>query len=217
MAKRVTNSKDKMLLCARRVKECRKEKGLSQEELIQKIELLPENRGKRRNEKHLSAIECGKRILSIEYARLISKVLMVREEYLLGYDDFKTGSAQTNYQIQKWENKYHCIKFLIEDMGYRKEYTSQTRYQSMCISSEDTEQTIQKKIAFAKKGLSIMPEYDIILSDKTGRKIHLHSSEIERIYNDIEFYIKYRLEKEFDDISHYNRTEDMTGEPTSTN
>lgn len=209
MGKKVTDSKDNMLLSAQRVKECREEKSLSQEELIQKIELLPENRGKHRNEKHLSAIECGKRTLSIEYARLISKVLMVREEYLLGYDDFKTGSAQTKSQIQKWGNKHQCIKYLIEDMGYHEEYYSQTRYKSISISSEDTEQIIQKKIAFVKKSLATMPDYDMTISDKSGRKIHLCSSEISRIYDDIEFYIKYRLEKEFDDISHYVRIEDM--------
>lgn len=217
MGKKVTDSRDNMLLSAQRVKECREEKGLSQEELIQKIELLPENRGKHRNEKHLSAVECGKRALSIEYARLISKVLMVREEYLLGYDDFKTGSAQTDFRLQKWGNKYQCIKYLIEDMGYHEEYSSQIGYKSISISSEDTEQVIQKKIMFAQKVLAVMPDYNMIISDKTGRKIHLCSSEVKRIYDDIEFYIKYRLEREFDDISHYAQIEDMGKELSDTN
>lgn len=208
MDKKVTDSRDNMLLSAQRVKECRKEKGLSQEELIQRIELLPENRGKHRNEKHLSAIERGKRPLSFEYARLISKVLMVREEYLLGYDDFKTGSAQTNFEAQKWGKRYQCIKFLIENMGYKEEYSSQTCYSSIYISSEDTEQDIQKKITFAKNGLSIMPDYDMILSDNAGRKIHLRSSQLDRIYDDIESFIKFRLEREFNDVTNYKHPED---------
>lgn len=214
MDKKVTDSRDNMLLCAQRVKKCREEKGLSQEELIQKIELLPENMGKRRNEKHLSAVECGKRRLSIEYARLISKVLMVREEYLLGYDDFKTGTAQKKFKAQKWGEKYQCIKFLIENMGYKEEYSSQTCYSSICISSEDTEQDIQKKITFAKKGLSIMPDYDMTLSDNTGRKIHLSSSEITRIYDDIESFIKFRIEREFNNITNYKKLEDTESTKT---
>lgn len=86
----VTSKLNSMLLSGTRLKECRKAAGLTQTDLISKIESLPENKGKSRNEKHLSAIERGKRALSPEYANLISLVLGVRPEYLLGSDNIKT-------------------------------------------------------------------------------------------------------------------------------
>lgn len=86
----VTNTANSMLLSGTRLKECRKAAGLTQSDLIAKIEALPENKGKTRNEKHLSAIERGKRALSPEYANLISLVLEIRPEYLLGSDNIKT-------------------------------------------------------------------------------------------------------------------------------
>ena len=209
MSKNVSCSKEYMLLCGERLKKCREAAGYTQEELINKIMLLPENRGKERNEKHISSVENGRRPLSIEYARLISKVLNVREEYLLGKDDFKNGSEEAASYTQKWSERHSCIKFLIQSMGYVEEYASQLRYRQLFVSSADTNETVEKKLAFAKKGLSVYPERDVIISDEKGRRIHLMSNEVERIYDDIESFIKYRLEKEFDDITRYACEKDM--------
>lgn len=209
MSKNVSCSKEYMLLCGERLKKCREAAGYTQEELINKIMLLPENRGKERNEKHISSVENGRRPLSIEYARLISKVLNVREEYLLGKDDFKNGSEEAASYTQKWSERHSCIKFLIQSMGYVEEYASQLRYRQLFVSSADTNETIEKKLAFAKKGLSVYPERDVIISDEKGRRIHLMSNEVERICDDIESFIKYRLEKEFDDITRYACEKDM--------
>ena len=209
MSMNVSCSKEYMLLCGERLKKCREAAGYTQEELINKIMLLPENRGKEGNEKHISSVENGRRPLSIEYARLISKVLNVREEYLLGKDDFKNGSEEAASYAQKWSERHSCIKFLIQSMGYVEEYASQLRYRQLFVSSADTNETIEKKLAFAKKGLSVYPERDMIISDEKGRRIHLMSNEVERIYDDIESFIKYRLEKEFDDITRYACEKDM--------
>ena len=72
---------------------------MTQSDLISKIEDLPENKGKPRNEKHLSAIERGKRALSPEYVNLISLVLEVRPEYLLGSDNIKTFEDYFTFMI----------------------------------------------------------------------------------------------------------------------
>lgn len=95
----VINTANSMLLSGTRLKECRKAAGLTQSDLISKIEDLPENKGKPRNEKHLSAIERGKRALSPEYANLISLVLEVRPEYLLGSDNIKTFEDYFTFMI----------------------------------------------------------------------------------------------------------------------
>lgn len=90
MDKKVTDTKEFMLHCGKRVKECREAAGYTQSELATALETLPENNGKTRSEKHISAIERGSRCLSIEYAKLISKVLKVDEDYLLCKSDYKT-------------------------------------------------------------------------------------------------------------------------------
>lgn len=96
-----TQTKEEMFEAGKRVKECRLLRGLSREELIEKIELLPDNRGKNRSEKQLSYIETGVRKLSKEYAFLLSQALNIRVEYFLLKDDYKTeieriGASTTN-------------------------------------------------------------------------------------------------------------------------
>lgn len=89
MKTKVTQPTEKMLLCGKRVAECRKEMGYSQEQLIEEIIALPENNGKPRNEKQISYIESGSRTLSIEYAHLIAKVLHVNNYNSTFFDKSK--------------------------------------------------------------------------------------------------------------------------------
>ena len=49
MKTKVTQPTEKMLLCGKRVAECRKEMGYSQEQLVEEIIALPENNGKPSN------------------------------------------------------------------------------------------------------------------------------------------------------------------------
>lgn len=98
MEKKVTQNKESMLPLndtpGKRVKECRKNKRISQRELAERIENLPENNGISRNEKHISAIENDKRPLSEEYARLIAMVLNVDHGYLLCKTNYKNFHDQ---------------------------------------------------------------------------------------------------------------------------
>lgn len=208
MQKNSTISPEKMLLLGKRLQICRKAAGLTQQKLIELIESLPENNGKTRNEKHISAIERGERTLSIEYATLVSKVLRVSPEYLLGQSDYKTRLDKTNAFFAKEHKKNTCIKNLIKDMGYIETYASSTKYATIDICSIDTDIDIEERIAFAKESIEIFPEYDMILEDATGRKIHIKSNEINRIYEDIEFIIKCRIEREFNDPTRYTYPED---------
>ena len=205
-----TNSPERMLLLGKRLKECRKAAGFTQPKLVEMIESLPENNGKIRSEKHISAIERGERTLSIEYATLISKVLRVRSEYLLGYDDFQTYLDKSNAFFAKMHKKNVCIDNLIKDMGYIETYASDIRYNTIDICSVDTDKDIEERINFAKEHLDI-GERDMILGDSIGRKIHIKSNEMNRIYEDIEFMIKCRIEREFNDPSRYVYAEDAKG------
>lgn len=215
MNKKSTESAEKMLLSGKRIKECREDAGITQQKLTELIEALPENNGKTRNEKHISSLERGERSLSLEYARLISKVLRVREEYLLGNDDFKHGTDESLHKMNQFFKQEECIKYLIGSLGYREFYASETRFSNLIISSEDTEITIAQKIAFSKKVISSSPIRDVIIQDGLGRKIHIPSNEVSHIYDDICYFIKYRIEKEFDDITRYARSEDMVSKKST--
>ena len=205
-----TNSPERMLLLGKRLKECRKAAGFTQPKLVEMIESLPENNGKIRSDKHISAIERGERALSIEYATLIAKVLHVRSEYLLGYDDFQTYLDKSNAFFAKMHKKNVCIDNLIKDMGYIETYASNIRYNTIDICSVDTDKDIEERINFAKEYMDL-GELDMILEDTIGRKIHIKSNEMNRIYEDIEFMIKCRIEREFNDPSRYIYAEDAKG------
>ena len=119
MMENVTSKDELMIRCGKRVRECRKEAGFTQEKLALEISLLPENRDKPRSEKQLSYIERGKRPLSIEYARLLSKLLKVREEYLLCEDDYKTQGEILLKEYKHDERIFQYIDFLIQQNGYK--------------------------------------------------------------------------------------------------
>lgn len=203
-----TNSTEKMLLSGRRLQECRKEAQLTQQELAEKIEALPSNNGRIRSEKHISAIERGERSLSEEYAMLISEVLYVRPEYLLGEDEFKTIALKCNTYNEKEIIKQNAINFLIRNLGYTKTYASDERYMFVGIRSSDTDRDIEERLIREKEYLEEFGEREMILEDTIGRRIHIYSGEMERIYEDIEFMIKCRIEREFEDVTKYAHVED---------
>lgn len=120
MAK-VTNNYNSVFLMGERLKECRDIKGLSQEQLAEAVESLPDNHGKTRSAKHISYLENGTRAMSVEYANLLSQVLNVRPEYLLLKDNYRTEAER----ISESENR-HCGKFdlivkLLQFHGYSVE------------------------------------------------------------------------------------------------
>lgn len=88
---------------AKRLKESRKEKGLTQKELSKKANISIQ---------HLSYVECGKRRLTADLARKLAEILEVVPEYLLCEIDFK--SLQDQLRMDADYNIYMCdiiVKF----------------------------------------------------------------------------------------------------------
>lgn len=106
-----------MSRCGKRVKECREAAGYTQPELAEAIEALPENNGKTRSDKHISAVERGERRLSIEYARLISKVLKVDEDYLLCKSDHKTFQDWLGAIREEDEKMTKSVLYMLKVFG----------------------------------------------------------------------------------------------------
>jgi DNA-binding helix-turn-helix protein len=102
----------------KRLKECRTACGLSQEQLIDAVMKLPDNRGKERSEKQISYLENGTRPISVEYASLLAQVLNVRVEYLLLKDDFRTEHEMFEDGLRGLHNAYSNIVNLIKLHGY---------------------------------------------------------------------------------------------------
>ena len=65
------------------IAETRNQAGMTQKELALRTGYTPQ---------YISNIICNKRCMSLESARLFSKVLGFREEYLLGIDNYKTNT-----------------------------------------------------------------------------------------------------------------------------
>ncbi len=107
-----------MFLMGKRLKECRIACGLSQEQLIDAVMKLPDNRGKERSEKQISYLENGTRPISVEYASLLAQVLNVRVEYLLLKDDFRTEHEMFEDGLRGLHDAYSNIVNLIKLHGY---------------------------------------------------------------------------------------------------
>ena len=134
---KVTNE-EKKALSATRLRACRKEAGLTQAKLIDRI---CEIDNKSRDEKQISYIENQKRQMSPEYAHLIGEVLGIRPEYLLGEDDFKTKAAllKAPMIIAQKEGSYlnAAFQFLAELNGYRVELVNPAPVKDGKIAFDD--------------------------------------------------------------------------------
>lgn len=114
----VTKSSEYMFAQGNRLRECRKLRGLTREQLIAAVEQLPSNNGKTRSEKQIGYIENGSRPLSMEYAHLLAEVLQVRVEYLLLKDNFKTEYDRVAASVGKQHDAYNHITALFSIHGY---------------------------------------------------------------------------------------------------
>lgn len=216
-----TNTPEKMLPPGKRVQKYRKAAGLTQPELIEMIEALPENNGKTRNDKHISAIERGERELSIEYAMLISKVLHVRHEYLLGYDDFPTKDDKVEaYRQKQWEKHIENPLALIKNINSIWDILGFKEIENELTKTEINEMRILYTDAASKEELTETFEYKIEHPDiwhthrvgikaPDGRIIYLSEQKVMSITQDIIDYAKFKLSKEFENPVNYIYKQDM--------
>lgn len=77
-----------------RLRECRKEKGITQEQLSERAHF---------SKQHISYIECGARGMSYDAAVVFSDILKVRKEYLLCEDDYKTSHQESEQFLNTFE------------------------------------------------------------------------------------------------------------------
>lgn len=140
----------------RRVKECRRLKGMSRAQLVEAIESLPSNNGKDRSEKQIGYIESGARALSTEYAMLISEVLGVSVEYLQLKSDYKTQTEKSLAEFSsfstEWRQRLNAVRVLAFLAGYEIEI----------FKEENKERNIEEFLRSYKEGYKICKDGKVL-------------------------------------------------------
>ena len=171
----VTRSKLNDVECGKRLRERRKECRLTQAQLSEKINELEEKiqtysdekKERLRSDKQISYLETGSRPISFNYARLISIILGVRHEWLMGYDDYKT---QEEYEKFKKECVTHQSEQLREKIAksFRElEICKEKRYRA-----EKTLEALRMTLTENQEGLEELSCYSRVMGGKTADNIH---------------------------------------------
>lgn len=202
--KNLTDEDIKMLVAGERLKKLREESGLTQEELAELIDNLPENKRPGRSAGQISYIENGSRAISAEYARLLSKVLHVTPEYLLLESPYKNEIDEKFHS----ENYGQFIESFFNYIGYRVEHPNHNRYARVITTTEllKNKEYLSGLIERAEYG---NPIYERTLTDSRGRKILVFSDELQEMFNEILEYAKWKVEQKFSDPGRYATPDDM--------
>lgn len=103
--------------CGKRLRECRLEKNMTQEELASASFLSVQQ---------ISYIENGKRGMSLESVRNFSEILGVDEKYLLGETSFKNEFSKKQFANSKIDEIDKRLLELLEAMGITLSYKLKT-------------------------------------------------------------------------------------------
>ena len=207
MRKRNVTKKDvKMLLAGEQLKQLREEAGLTQDELAELIDNLPENTRPGRSRNQISYIENAIRPMSADYARLLSKVLNVTPEYLLLESPYKNNFDEKYHS----ENSGKYIEQFFNDIGYKIEHPSHNRYFRIITANHFLKDQEYLSNLIEKNEFD-SPIYERTLVDKKGRKILIYSDELQDIFNEVMEYAKWKIEQKFNDPRRYKTAEDMKG------
>lgn len=114
----VTQTPEEKFEAGRRLRECREWRGLTREALVERIEALPDNRGKNRSSKQLEYLENGVRQMSNEYAILLSQALHIRIEYLQLKDNYRTEIERIGGHVSVRNEKQDLIMQIMKLHGY---------------------------------------------------------------------------------------------------
>ncbi|WP_460644493.1 helix-turn-helix domain-containing protein [Lacrimispora brassicae] len=94
-----------------RLRECLDNSSITQKQLAEDTGYTPQ---------YISNIIVGKKRLSAEAARCISKILHVRVEYLLCEDDYMTNQHWWSKRHELFENQGNILESLVSLAGYRR-------------------------------------------------------------------------------------------------
>lgn len=117
---RGTKKGKNMFEVGRRLRECRELRGLSREQLSEKVYSLVNDGENTISVKQIGYIECGTRTLSPKYLKLLSRALEVREEYLSLEDNYRTGEERFAAVFDGAESSTKVLHSMIELVAQSK-------------------------------------------------------------------------------------------------
>lgn len=138
-----TTKKEQNVLCGERVRLCRSLKGLTLEQLEERVTSLPSNNGRQRSSQHIGYVERGDRPLSLEWACLLAEALDVRVEFLLCKDDFRTDLERMAHPYTKRvvtkSFRAQVMDAVLREFGISFDLASQSEFDIDCsdMSAED--------------------------------------------------------------------------------
>ena len=113
-----TQTQEERFKTGKRLMECRKWRGLSREQLSEKVSQLVENESKAISVKQIGYIENGTRQLSAKYLLLLSKALYIRKEYLTLDDDYRTEIERIGAHAAVRNEKRDILRQLMQLHGF---------------------------------------------------------------------------------------------------
>ncbi len=158
--------------------------------------------------------EKGRTPIPDKHLRRLANEYNIRMEYLLGEDDFRTLKEKHDAIAEKdWNEKIvipleisSLIGDILEKMGYTEFEDDITGKDFFNAEFEiPAGYTIHQRIpqqnlteSFDNTARRIRPqEYRGIKREKDGKKKYILNSRLNTVFDDIESYIKYRIEREF--------------------
>lgn len=188
------------ITCGKRLRKCIEEKNMKQKDVAAAAHFT---------EQHISNIVKGKCKLTTDTARALSKVLDVRMEYLLCEDNYKTDFEESLLSMKNHGEVTDCLCKILDCKGYsfyQDEYTENTKpYKVITIYSTEVEVTPKNELnKLIERKLYLENEQTIFaLKHPDGRVIRISSKHFFALLDDIKKYIDFKLQTEFDDITHY--------------
>lgn len=201
------NQEELNIICGDRLRKCIKEKNMTQKDVAIAAHFT---------EQHISNIKRGICKLTTDTARALADVLDVRMEYLLCEDDYKT---KLDYYLSSMKNMKeidNCLCKILDCKGYslhHDEYTENEKpYKVIVIDSAEIEDTPENELnKLIERKLYLADEQtNFALKHPDGRIIRISSKHFNALLSDIENYIDYKMNMEFDDITKYRSKEDAT-------
>ncbi|MDO4982160.1 MAG: helix-turn-helix transcriptional regulator [Eubacteriales bacterium] len=169
----------------KKVEEIRKETGLSQQKFAEKIGY---------QQQIISAIEKGKKPVSMGIAEQIEEAFGYRAAYLLGYDDFPTTSDMQKFYDETFEKAFdeyerdHILSDILKENGYS--------FSDIGFELEDTKLDENGEMLEYDVKANGMPPKHRIKVIKDGSEIgEIFSDDEKAIISEVKHYAEFLLMK----------------------
>lgn len=174
-------------VCAERLRKCIDNSGMKDKDVAKEAGFTPQ---------HISNLVNGKARLTADTARILSSVLKVKEDYLLGEDDYPTNSDMYRAMIKEMQKKEQMYIELIEKYGYKIIGTGESEWKTINIFKEHIEENNSIEI---NKRIEETPytKY-VLLQSPNGTIKRMDLDRLKTLINDIEDYIKFQMERCFE-------------------